>query len=100
MRLVEIAPDALDNVVEAVKDKIKDIPKDNIKRRKFVFDASIDVLKAVEIMPTNVQSQVITRFYQQNMFLSPLCQEVIHNHLESLQPFDKQEEEAEKDGVS
>jgi hypothetical protein len=100
MRLVELAPDALDNVEEVIKDKIKNIPKNNIKRRKFVLDTSTDALKAVGIMPTPVQSQVITNINQKSLFITPAMQEILNNHLKSLMSFWKWEEDTEKDDES
>jgi predicted transcriptional regulator len=100
MRLVELVPDALDNVEEVIKDKIENIPKNNIKRRKFVLDTSTDALKAVGIMPTPVQSQVITNIYQKNLFITPAMQEILNNHLKSLMSFGKWEENTEKDDES
>lgn len=104
MRLVELAPDALDNVEEAVKDKIKDIPKSNIKRRKFVLDASIDALKAVGIMPTNVQSQAILNIYQQNnLVMTPQLRAIIDAHNKTLmfseEELKQMDEETEKDNA-
>ena len=100
MRLVELAPDALDNVEEVIKDKIKNIPKNNIKRRKFVLDTSTEALKAIGIMPAPVQSQVITNIYQKSLFISPAMQEILNNHVKSLMSFGKWEEDTEKDDES
>ena len=84
MKLAEVVPDAVENVKELVKE-MKKIPKKDVKRRELSYKASRDTLKAVGIMPTPVQSQVITNIYQKtNIFQDPLVQEILRNYMKSV----------------
>jgi hypothetical protein len=81
MRLVEAVPDAVENVKELVSE-MKSIPKKDIKRRELSYKASVDTLKAVGIMSTPVQSQVIANIYNDNkVILSPVIKKLIDEHL-------------------
>ncbi len=73
MKLVEAVPDAVENVKELVRE-MKDIPKGDTKRRELSYRASLDTLKAVGIMPSPIQSQVITTIYndQRNQVIAPV----------------------------
>ncbi len=79
MKLVEAVPDAVENVKELVRE-MKDIPKGDTKRRELSYRASLDTLKAVGIMPSPIQSQVITTIYndQRNQIISPVVQNVLN----------------------
>ena len=46
LKLAEVIPDAVQNVKDLVEE-MKDIPKDDIKRRELSYKATTDVLKAV-----------------------------------------------------
>jgi hypothetical protein len=84
MKLVEVVPDAVENVKELVKE-MKNIPKKDIKRRELSYKASLETLKAVGIMPSPVQSLVITNIYNQtNVFQTPLVREIIKKYVKSL----------------
>ncbi len=84
MRLVEAVPDAVENVKGFVRE-MKTIPKKDTKRRELSYKASVDTLKAVGIMPTPVQSQVIANIYNDNrMILSPAVKAIIDEHLRRL----------------
>ncbi len=50
-KLVRVLPDAVENVKDLVEE-MKDIPKDDIKRRELSYKASKDVLKATNIFPS------------------------------------------------
>ncbi len=50
-KLVEVLPDAVQNVKDLVKE-MKGIPKDDIKRRELSYKASKDVLKATGLFPS------------------------------------------------
>ena len=58
MRLTEILPDAIQAVIDTVK-SYKDIPDDEMRRKEFAYKVIRDVLKAVKIFPTPLQSQTI-----------------------------------------
>ncbi len=79
MKLVEAVPDAVENVKELIRE-MKDIPKGDTKRRELSYRASLDTLKAVGIMPSPVQSQVITTIYneQRNQIIAPAVWELIN----------------------
>jgi transcriptional regulator with XRE-family HTH domain len=71
MKLIEKVPDAVDYVKCL-------IPKDgqsasmDIKEKELAYKASHDVLKAVGIMPSPVQSQVIANIYNERPLISPI----------------------------
>jgi len=93
--LVEVVPDAVKNVKDLVKE-MKDIPKKDIKRRELPYKASQDTLKAVGIMPSQVQSQFFMNIYQQNNFaISPLLQALLDEHEKAIMEW-KHEEDGEK----
>ena len=100
MRLVEVVPDAIENVKGLVRE-MKKIPKKDIRRRELSYKASVDTLKSVGIMPSQVQSQVITSIYQQNnLAFSPVVEEILRKHGELMDNFINLEilrEEDEKD---
>ena len=64
IRLVEVVPDAVENVMGLVRE-MKDIPPKETKRRELAYKASQDVLKAVGIMPTPLQSPVINNIFNE-----------------------------------
>ncbi len=51
LKLAEVIPDAVQNVKDLVEE-MKDIPKDDIKRRELSYKASKDVLKATNVFPS------------------------------------------------
>ena len=51
LKLVEVLPDGVQNVKDLVEE-MKDIPKDDIKRRELSYKASTDVLKATNVFPS------------------------------------------------
>lgn len=92
MRLLEAVPDAVENVMETVRE-MKHIPKKETKRRELAYKASTDVLKSAGIMPTPEKSQVITNIYQRNnLTLSPMMQEMLKAHQKSIDNFIEGEE--------
>jgi len=100
MRLVEVVPDAVENVKELVRE-MKKIPKKDVRRLELSYKASLDTLKSVGIMPNPAQSQVITSIYQQNnLAIPPAVMEILRKHSESMNNFinpKELEEEGEKD---
>ena len=57
-KLVEILPDAVQNVKDLVGE-MKGIPKEDIKRRELSYKATKDVLKATNVFPTAQYAQTI-----------------------------------------
>jgi len=51
LKLAEVTSEAVENVKNLVKE-MKDIPKDDIKRRELSYKASKDVLKATNVFPS------------------------------------------------
>ncbi len=51
IKLAEAVPDAVQNVKDLVEE-MKDIPKDDIKRRELSYKATTDVLKATNVFPS------------------------------------------------
>jgi len=96
-RLVELAPDAMDNVQEVVKDKIKKIPKNDIKRREFVTQTSIEVLKGVAVLPSNIQNQTIINLSQNNCILTPRVLELLRAHEKAFEWHDEDDDKLKPD---
>ena len=79
MRLADAVPDAVDNVMDLVRE-MKDIPKKDVRRRELSYKASHDTLKAFGIMPTPVQSQIVTNIYSQKNLISPASLALLDEH--------------------
>jgi len=79
---------------------MKDIPKGDTKRRELSYGASLDTLKAVEILPGPIQSQVITTIYNdhRNQVIAPLIQEFLNQLLAHSSDPIREEEEPESEG--
>lgn len=71
MSLLEVLPDAVNNVKDIVKG-YKELDKDDHRGRKLAYDASFDVLKAVGIMPSPIPSQVIMNIYNEKPLINPV----------------------------
>jgi hypothetical protein len=92
MKLLEVVPDAVENVKELVRE-IKDVPKGDTKNRELSCRASLDTLKAVGIMPSPIQSQVITTIFdQRTQIISPVVLEIL-KQIMSQSSFPEEEEE-------
>jgi len=77
-RLLEVVPDAVENMKDLVTE-MKSIPKKDVKRRELSYKASKDVLKSVGLLPTPVQSQVFISLYQGNtQILSPVIMQILN----------------------
>ena len=71
MRLIEKVPDAVDYVKSLIPRNGKSAGM-GIKEKELAYKASHDVLKAVGIMPSPVQSQVIANIYNERPLISPI----------------------------
>lgn len=81
MRLLDVVPDAVESVMELIRD-FKDTPKENTGQRKLIYKAISDVLKSVGLFTTPVQSQTLINIYDdasQTIF-SPEVLEILRNH--------------------
>ncbi len=65
LKLAEVTPDAVQNVKDLVEE-MKDIPKDDIKRRELSYKASKDTLKAVGLFPTPQYAHILTNIFNDN----------------------------------
>ncbi len=65
LKLAEATPDAVQNVKDLVTE-MKDIPKDEIKRRELSYKASKDTLKAVGLFPTPQYAHSLTNIFNDN----------------------------------
>ncbi len=74
LKLAEVTPDAVQNVKDLVEE-MKDIPKDNIKRRELSYKASKDTLKAVGLFPTQQYAHSLTNIYNDNRQQNLICPE-------------------------
>ncbi|MGD0883565.1 MAG: hypothetical protein ABSA46_01595 [Thermodesulfovibrionales bacterium] len=66
MKLLDGVDDAVQNILRLVR-TMKDVPKKELKRLELHYKASMDLLKAVGIMPTPLQSQTIQNIFNQNV---------------------------------
>jgi transcriptional regulator with XRE-family HTH domain len=83
LRLLEVVPDAIENVRYLVKG-MKKAKTD--KARELGYKASQDALKVGGIMKDE-QGPVVTKIYQRNQFiLSPVVQQIINQHVKDLLP--------------
>ncbi len=74
LKLAEVIPDALQNVKDLVGE-MKDISKDDIKRRALSYQATKDVLKATNVFPSPQYAQnIYNENNQQNIVISPSYQ--------------------------
>ncbi len=77
LKLAEVIPDAVQNVKDLVKE-MKDIPKDDIKRRELSYKASKDVLKATNVFPSpQYANNIYNDNSQHNTVISPAFQQYI-----------------------
>ncbi len=75
LKLVEVLPDAVQNVKDLVKE-MKGIPKDDIKRRELSYKASKDVLKATNVFPSpQYAHNIYNDNSQNNTVISPAFQQ-------------------------
>ena len=97
MRLLEAVPDAVDNIIGLVVE-MKYFPEKDTKRIELAYKASVVVLKSAGIIPSPVQSQIITKIYQQNNLVPPpWLQEMLRKHTESLMWKDEEDRKSKKD---
>lgn len=76
LKLAEVIPDAVQNVKDLVEE-MKDIPKDDIKRRELSYKATKDVLKAVNVFPAPQYANNIYNDNRQQAVISPSYQAFI-----------------------
>ena len=82
IRLTEILPDAIQAVIDTVK-SYRDIPDDEMRRKEFAYKVIRDVLKAVKIFPTPLQSQTFINIQQgDSEACSPEVMELLKFHTE------------------
>ncbi len=73
LKLVEALPDAVQNV-KALVEEMKDIPKDDIKRRTLSYQATKDVLKATNVFPSPQYGYIYNDNSQHNTVITPVFQ--------------------------
>ncbi len=83
-KLVEVLPDAVQNVKDLVA-KIKDIPEDDIKQRELSYKATKDVLKATNVFPAPQYAQTIYNDNRkQNTVISESVLKMFQSHAADL----------------
>ena len=86
LRLLELVPDAIDNVRNLVRE-MKNVPEENHKRQELCYKASKKVLESVGIMNTPSQSQIMVNVLKYNApLVTPIIQEILSKHLELNRP--------------
>ena len=98
MKLLEAVLDAVENVKELLRE-MKDVPKGDAKSRELSYRASIDTLKTVGIMPSPIQSQVITNIFDHRVqIICPVVQELLNQLLPHSSDPIQEEEEPRREG--
>ena len=77
LKLIEVLPDAVQNVKDLVEE-MKDIPKDDIKRRELSYKASKDVLKATNVFPSPQYAHNIYNDNRQQALITPEFQKFLN----------------------
>jgi hypothetical protein len=96
---LEAVPDAVENIKGLVRE-MKDLPRGDTKNRELSYRASLDTLKGAGIMPSPIQSQVITTIYndQRNQILAPVVLELLKQIMgQSSDPMPEEEEPESED---
>ncbi|GAX59905.1 Helix-turn-helix protein, YlxM/p13 domain protein [Candidatus Scalindua japonica] len=84
MKLAEVLPDAVQNVKDLVEE-MKEIPKDDIKRRELSYKATKDTLKATGLFPSpQFANNIFNDNRQQNAYTSPDFIEMCRNHIDEV----------------
>lgn len=97
LRLLEAVPDAVQNVKDLVYG-MKSIPKKDTKRQELAYKATSDVLKAVGLLPSSKESQVLINIYQQNIqTMNPVLVELLKRHFQELSTPDPKKQLLEED---
>ncbi len=88
MTLLESVPDAVDYVKSLIPEngKGKDL---GIKEKELAYKASSDLLKAGGIMPSPVQSQVITNIYGETSVINPVIMQLLEDRDRKFLPIDE-----------
>ncbi|MHC4270502.1 MAG: hypothetical protein ACYSWS_12170 [Planctomycetota bacterium] len=77
LKLAEMIPDAVQNVKDLVEE-MKDIPKDDIKRRELAYKATTDVLKATNVFPSpQYAHNIYNDNSQHNTVITPAFQQFL-----------------------
>ncbi len=77
LKLAELIPDAVQNVKDLVEE-MKDIPKDDIKRRELSYKATTDALKATNVFPSpQYANNIYNDNSQQNTVITPAFQQFL-----------------------
>ena len=77
LKLIEVLPDAVQNVKDLVEE-MKDIPKDDIKRRELSYKASKDVLKATNVFPSPQYAHNVYNDNRQQALITPEFQKFLN----------------------
>ena len=86
LKLAEVTPAAVQNVKDLVEE-MKDIPKDDIKRRELSYKATTDVLKATNVLPSPQYAHNIYNDNRQQEVISPSYQAFLD--FQASNPYDK-----------
>ncbi len=77
LKLAEVVPVAVQNVIGLVEE-MKDIPEDDIERRKLSYKATTDVLKATNVFPSpQYAHNIYNDNSQQNTLITPEFQQFL-----------------------
>ena len=77
LKLAEVIPDAVQNVKDLVGE-MKDIPKDDIKRRELSYKATTDALKATNVFPSpQYANNIYNDNSQHNTVITPAFQQFL-----------------------
>ena len=88
MRLVEVIPDAVEYIKSLIPPNGK-IAGMDIKDKELTYKASHDVLKAVGIMPSPVQSQIIANIYNEKPLINPFIIKLLEERDKKFLPIEE-----------
>ena len=97
-KLLEVVPDSVENIKGLVRE-MKDIPKNEYKRRELSYRASRDVLKSVGLFPSPVQSQTLVNIYSKktSFLTNPAVQKFLDDHDRQIYELTKDDNEELED---
>jgi hypothetical protein len=85
MSLLQKTPDAVEFVKSLIPKNGKPKKMDQ-KEKELAYKASSDVLKAAGIMPSPVQSQIITNIYQEKALINPIIMQLLEERDKKFTP--------------
>ena len=80
MRLLEVLPDAVQNIKDLVRGMRKLPPKD-FKALEIAYRATIKTLEIAGVANTQTQNQIMVNIFNNQMLVSPFVMTILEGHL-------------------